>query len=65
MSEIEDKEGVSVGGRNINNLRFADDAALIADSQEKLQRLLEAVVQASENKGLKINIKKDLLYGII
>ena len=58
MSEIEDKEGVSVGGRNINNLRFADDAALIADSQEKLQRLLEAVVQASENKGLKVNIKK-------
>ena len=58
METIQDMEGVKIGGRNINNLRFADDAALIADSEVKLQNLMDAVAQASESKGLKINIKK-------
>ena len=55
---IKDLEGVRLGGRNVNNLRFADDATLIADSEEKLQELLNKLAIESERKGLKINIKK-------
>ena len=42
----------------INNIRSADDAVIIADSEEKLQALLDTVERESENMGLKINIKK-------
>ena len=46
------------GGHNINNLRYADDTVLIADSEEKLQSILQTVTDASEEKGLQLNAKK-------
>ena len=52
MREISALEGIKVGGVNINNLRYADDIVLIADSQEALQTFLDRVVTASEDKGL-------------
>lgn len=55
---INELEGVGIGGRNINNLRFADDTALIALAEAKLQELVDTLTKASEEKGLKINIKK-------
>ena len=58
MREIGEMDGISVGGRNLNNIRYADDTVLIADSEEKLQRLVERVDAAGEEMGLRINKKK-------
>jgi len=58
LSHLEDHERISVGGRNLNNLRYADDTTLMADSESKLQILLDVLVQESDNRGLKVNIKK-------
>ena len=58
MRQIEEIEGLKIGGHNINNLRYADDTVLTADSEEKLQELLNKVVEESENKGLELNSKK-------
>ena len=52
MREAEGEGGVKVGGQNVNNKRYADDTVLIADGEEKLQRLLQNVHTASEEKGL-------------
>ncbi|GFO07284.1 catenin (cadherin-associated protein), alpha 3 [Plakobranchus ocellatus] len=51
-------KGVKVSGNNINNLRYADDTVLIADSEEKLQNILTTATIESENKGLQLNAKK-------
>ena len=56
--EVENLPGCSVGGININNLRYADDTALIADDPVKLQAIIEKVNSVSENYGLRMNIKK-------
>ncbi|CAM1330889.1 Uncharacterised protein r2_g3992 [Pycnogonum litorale] len=56
--QIEDMPVLSVGGHNINNLRYADDTGLIATSEEKLQALLDKVVEYSKDMGLSINVKK-------
>ena len=58
MSTVQDLEGVQIGDMYINNLRYADDTALIADSNEKLQKILDRVVLESEKMGLGINCKK-------
>ena len=58
MRDLIDLDGIKFGGRNINNIRYADDTVLIADSEEKLQILVEALVQSSEERGLKLNISK-------
>ena len=58
MENIEDDEGVIIGGRNINNIRYADDTVLVADSEEKLQRLLRKLAKASKERGLDINLTK-------
>ena len=58
MRQIEEMEGLKIGGHNINNIRYADDTVLTADSEEKLQELLNKVVEESENKGLELNSKK-------
>ena len=50
-------------GRNINNLRYADDATLMAESEEELMRLLMKVKEESENAGLKLNIQKTKILG--
>ena len=58
MREIDTMGGFSVGGRNLNNVRYADDTVMVADSAEKLQELVNAVNEASEEKGLRINRAK-------
>ena len=58
MSELDGSPGFIIGGHNINNLRFADDAILIASSKKKLQQLLNKVNDESKKKGLSINHKK-------
>ena len=50
--------GIKFASRNINNLRYADDTTLLAESEEELRRLLMKVKEESENVGLKINIQK-------
>ena len=50
--------GIKVSGRNINNLRYADDTTLIAESEEKLKSLLMKMKEESEKAGLNINIQK-------
>ena len=54
----EAQAGIKFSGRNINNLRYADDTTLIAESGEKLKSLLMKVKEESENVGLKLNIQK-------
>ena len=54
----EAQAGIKISGRNINNLRYADDTTLIADSEEELKSLLMKVKQKSEKAGLKLNIQK-------
>ena len=56
--KIKHHEGVRVGGNNTNNLRYADDTVLIADSEEKLQNDLSTVTIESESKELQLNAKK-------
>ena len=50
--------GIKTAGRNINNLRYADDTTLMAESEEKLKSLLMKVKEESEKAGLKFNIQK-------
>ena len=54
----EAQAGVKIAGRNINNLRYADDTTLIAESEEELKSLLMKVKEESKNVGLKLNIQK-------
>ena len=49
---------IKIAGRNINNLRYADDTTLMAESEEELKSLLMKVKEASEKVGLKLNIQK-------
>ena len=50
--------GIMIGRRNINNLRYADDTTLMAESEEELKNLLMRVKEESERASLKLNIKK-------
>ena len=50
--------GIKIAGRNINNLRYADDTTLMAESEEELERLLRKVKEESEKVGLKLSIQK-------
>ena len=54
----EAQAGIKIAGRNINNLRYADDTTLMAESKEKLKSLLMKVKEESEKVGLKLNIQK-------
>ena len=54
----EARAGIKIARRNINNLRYADDTTLIAESEEELKRLLMKVKEESEKVGLKLNIQK-------
>ena len=51
--------GIKTSGRNINNLMYADDTTLMAESEEELKNLLMKVKEESEKAGLKLNIKKN------
>ena len=54
----EAQAGIKIAGRNINNLRYADDTTLMTENEEKLKSLLMKVKEESENTGLKLNIQK-------
>ena len=54
----EAQAGIKIAGRNINNLRYADETTLMAESEEKLKSLLMKVNVESEEVGLKLNIQK-------
>ena len=54
----EAQDGIKIAGRNINNLRYADDITLMAASEEELKSLLMKVKEESEKFGLKLNIQK-------
>ena len=54
----EAQTGIKIAGRNINNLRYADDTTLMAESKEELKSLLMKVKEESENIGLNLNIQK-------
>ena len=54
----EAQPGIKIAGRNINNLRYADDTTLMAESEEKLKSLLMKVKEKNEKVGLKLNIQK-------
>ena len=55
----EAQAGVKIAGRNINNLRYADDTILMAESEEQLKSLLMRVKEESEKAGLKLIIQKN------
>ena len=63
----EAQAGIKTAGRNINNLRYADDTTLMAESEEELKSLLMKVKEESEKVGLKLNIQKTkiMAYGPI
>ena len=54
----EAQAGIKIAGRNINNLRYADDTTLMAESEEELKNLMMKVKEESEKVGLKLNIQK-------
>ena len=54
----EAQAGIGIAGRNIDNLRYADDTTLMAESKEELKSLLMKVKEKSEKAGLKLNIQK-------
>ena len=54
----EAQAGIKIAGRNINNLRFADDTTLMAESEEELKSLLMKVKEESKKVGLKLNVQK-------
>ena len=54
----EAQAGIKIAGRNINNLRYADDTTLMAESEEELKTLLMKVKEESEKVGIKLNIQK-------
>ena len=54
----EEQAGIKIARRNINNLRYADDTTVMAESKEKLKSLLMKVKEMSENADLKLNIQK-------
>ena len=58
-AELEEAQaGIKIAGRNINNLRYADDTTLMAESEEELKSLLKKVKEESQKVGLKFNIQK-------
>ena len=60
----EAQAGIKIAGRNINNLRYADDTTLMAESEEELKNLLMKVKEESEKVGLKLNIQKTKIMAI-
>ena len=58
MLDWKKQAGIKIAGRNVNNLRYADDTTLMAESEEKLKSLLMKVKEESEKVGLKLNIQK-------
>ena len=60
----EAQAGIKIAGRNINNLRYADDTTLMAESEEELKSLLMKMKEVSEKSGLKLNIQKTKIMAL-
>ena len=60
----EAQAGIKIDRRNINNLRYADDTTLMAESEEELKNLLMKEIRESEKAGLKLNIQKNEDHGV-
>ena len=60
----EAQAGIKITGRNVNNLRYADDIILMAESEEELKSLLMKVKEESEKAGLKLNIQKTKIMAL-
>ena len=60
----ESQTGIKIAGRNINNLRYADDTTLVEDSEDELKSLLIRVKEESEKAGLELNIQRNKDHGI-
>ena len=60
----ETQAGIKIAGRNLNNLRYADDSTLMAESEEELKSLLMKVKAKSEKAGLKVSIQKTKIMEI-
>ena len=60
----EAQAGIKITGRNINNLRYADDTTLMAESEEELKSLLKKVKEESEKVGVKLNIQKTKIMAV-
>ena len=58
MRKLDDMYGFRIGGRVVNNFRYANDTVIISESEEQLQRLINVVVTKSEEKGLYLNSAK-------
>ena len=58
----ETQAGIKVAGRNLNNLKYADDTTLMAESEEELKSLLMKLKEESEKVGLKLNIQKTKIW---
>ena len=61
----EAQAGIKIAGRNINNLRYADDTTLMAESEEELKSLLMKVKEESEKVGLKLNIQRTKIRHLV
>ena len=61
----EAQAGIKIAGRNLSNLRYADDTSLMAESEEELKSLLMKVKEKSEKVGLKINIQKQRSWHLV
>ena len=61
----EAQAGIKISGRNINNLRYADDTTFMAESEEELESLLVKVKEESEKADLKLNIQKLRLWHLV
>ena len=61
----EAQAGIKITGRNINNLRYADDTTLMAESEEELKSLLMKVKEESEKVGLKLSIQKTKIMALV
>ena len=61
----ETQAGIKIAGRNINNLRYADDTTLMSESEEELKSLLMKVKEESEKVGIKLNIQKTKIMATV
>ena len=61
----EAQAGIKIAGRNINNIRYADDTTLMAESEEEIKNLLMKVKEESEKVGLKLNIQKTKSWHLV
>ena len=57
--------GIKIAGRNINNIRYADDTTFMAESEEELKSLLRKVKEESEKAGFKLNIQKTKIMALV